>query len=123
MRALGWNKKEWFQKIYLFFYSRYTAGQESQVKAFLIMKQRLEDKYGDQFPEELCEDFCKHSRPIMPLANLLSTDLRMAVMFLSIITNQVWFYFFFEITILEGLRFYTIHRHENLCRRITEQYT
>ena len=115
--------KEWFQKLYLFFYARYTAGQESQVKAFLVLKQRLEEKYGDQLPEELREDFCKHSRPIMPLANLLSTDLRMMVMFACIIAGQVWIYFLFEATVLEALRFYTINRHGNLCRRITEQYT
>ena len=123
MRALGWNKKEWFQKIYLFFYARYTAGQESQVKAFHIMNQRLEEKYGDHLPKEIREDFCKHSRPIMPLANLLSTDLRMMVMFLCIIIGQVWIYFLFEATVLEVLRFYTVKRHENLCKRITEQYT
>lgn len=123
MRALGWNKKEWFQKIYLFFYARYTAGQESQVKAFHIMNQRLEEKYGDHLPKEIREDFCKHSRPIMPLANLLSTDLRMMVMFLCIIIGQVWIYFLFEATVLEVLRFYTVKRHDNLCKRITEQYT
>lgn len=123
MRTLGWNKKEWFQKIYLFFYARYTDGQEKQTKAFHLMKQRLEEKYGDHLPEEIREDFCTHSRPMMPLANLLSSDLRMMVMFLCIIIGQVWIYFLFEIIVLEALRFYTIKRHERLCRRITEQYT
>lgn len=123
MSALGWNKKEWFQKMYLFFYARYTAGQERQVKAFHVMKQRLEEKYGDKLPEEIREDFCKHSRPLMPLANLLSSDLRMMVMFLSIISGQVWVYFLFEATVLEALRFYTINKHTKLCKRIIKQYT
>jgi hypothetical protein len=123
MSALGWNKKEWFQKMYLFFYARYTAGQEKQVKAFHVMKQRLEEKYGDKLPEEIREDFCKHSRPLMPLANLLSSDLRMMVMFLSIISGQVWVYFLFEATVLEALRFYTINKHTKLCKRIIKQYT
>lgn len=123
MRALRWNWKEWFQKLYLFFYARYTAGQERQTKAFHLMKQKLEEKYGDHLPEEIREDFCKHSRPIMPLANLLSTDLRMMVMFLCIIIGQVWIYFLFEATVLEALRHYTINRYENLCKRITKQYT
>ena len=123
MSALSWNKTEWFQKLYLYFYTRYTAGQERQVKAFHIMKQRLEEKYGDNLPKDIREDFCAHSRPIMPLANLLSSDLRMMVMFLSIIAGHVWIYFLFEVTVLEILRFYTINKHENLCKRITEQYT
>ena len=87
------------------------------------MKQRLEEKYGDKLPEEIREDFCKHSRPLMPLANLLSSDLRMMVMFLSIISGQVWVYFLFEATVLEALRFYTINKHTKLCKRIIKQYT
>ena len=123
MKSLKWNTKEWFQKLYLFFYARYTAGQERQVKAFHVMKQRLEEKYGNQLPEEVREDFCKHSRPLMPLVSILSTDVRMMVLFLSVIIGQAWVYFLFEIIVLEALRFYTIRRHENLCRRITERYT
>jgi hypothetical protein len=123
MKALKWNTKEWFQKLYLFFYARYTAGQEGQVKAFHIMKQRLEAKYGNQLPEEVREDFCRHSRPLMPLVSILSTDVRMMVLFLSVIIGKAWVYFLFEIIVLETLRFYTIRRHENLCKRITEQYT
>lgn len=123
MEALSWNRKEWFQKMYLYFYACYTRSQESQVKAFHIMKQRLEEKYGDHLPEDIREDFCEHSRPIMPLANILSSDVRMMVMFLSIIVGHAWIYFLFEATVLEILRFYTIKKHENLCRRITEQYT
>lgn len=122
MNALGWNKKEWFRKMYLFFYAIYTTGQEQQLKAFHVMKRGLEEKYGDHLPEVIREDFCKHSRPMMPLANLLSSDLRMMVMFLCVIIGQVWIYFLFEATVLEVLRFYTINKHANLCRRITEQY-
>ena len=123
MKALGWNKKEWFEKLYLFFYARYTGSQEAQVKAFHIMKYRLEQKYGNNLPKNIREDFCQHSRPIMPLTNILSSDVRMMVMFISIIIGHVWIYFLFESTILEVVRFYTIRKHENLCQRITEQYT
>ena len=122
MRQLKWKSKDWFNKLYLYFYARYTGSQEDQVKAFHIMKKSLEEKYGEQLPEQMREEFCKYSKKLMPLTNILTFDTRAIVMFLSLGFDVPWLYFVFESVVLEALRFYMIRKHEELCARITQQY-
>lgn len=123
MRQLKWNSSEWFHKLYLYFYARYTASQEAQVRNFGLMMHKLREKYGDALPQSLRDEFCKGSRPLMPLTNILTFDTRVIVLFLSIGLGVPWVYFVFESTVLELVRFYTIRRHEDICKKIMEQYT
>lgn len=123
MRQLKWNSSEWFHKLYLYFYARYTASQEAQVRNFGLMMHKLREKYGDALPQSLRDEFCKGSRPLMPLTNILTFDTRVIVLFLSIGLGVPWVYFVFESTVLELVRFYTIRRHEDTCKKIMEQYT
>ncbi len=123
MRQLKWNSSEWFHKLYLYFYARYTASQEAQVRNFGLMMQKLREKYGDALPQSLRDEFCKGSRPLMPLTNILTFDTRVIVLFLSIGLGVPWVYFVFESTVLELVRFYTIRQHEDICKKIMEQYT
>ena len=123
MNSMKWMSRDWFHKLYLYFYARYTGSQEAQVKSFHKMMQRLEEKYGDNIPATVREDFCRESRPLMPLTNIINFDTRVAVLFLSIGFGIPWFYFVFESTVLEAVRFHVTKRHERLCERITRQYT
>ena len=121
MRALRWNSSEWFHKLYLFFYARYTQGQEAQVKHFHEMKSLLTERYGDDIPANLREEFCRQSRTLMPLTNILTFDTRVAVMFLSIGLGVPYVYPIVEITIFEVLKIYMIRRHENICKNICDK--
>ncbi len=123
MNGLKWNSKEWFHKLYLYFYARYTGSQEDQVRVFNIMLQRLKEKYGNNLPQSLRDEFCNESRPLMPLTNILTFDTRVIVLFLCIGFGIPWLYFIFESTILELLRFYMIRRHEAICEGIIKKYT
>lgn len=123
MRALRWDSSDWFHKLYLYFYARYTGSQENQVQAFGQMMSKLREKYGNDLPQSLSDDFCKASRPLMPLTNILTFDTRVIVLFLCIGLAVPWVYFVFESTVLELVRYYTIRRHEAICKRIMAQYT
>jgi hypothetical protein len=123
MNSMKWMSRDWFHKLYLYFYARYTGSQEAQVKSFHRMLQRLEEQYGNDVPAAVREDFCRESRPLMPLTNIINFDTRVAVLFLSIGFGIPWFYFVFESTVLEAVRFHVTRRHERLCERITRQYT
>jgi hypothetical protein len=123
MKVLRWNSKEWFHKLYLYFYARYTGSQENQVKDFHKMMALLNKKYGEDIPQKVRDEFCKGSKPLMPWTNIINFDTRVAVLFLSIGFNIPWMYFLFEITVLEVVRYYVTKKHERLCRSIlsTEQ--
>lgn len=122
MQALRWDKSGWFKKLYLYFYARYTGSQEDQVKEFHKLMQHIQNKYPQGIPTELREDFCRGSKPIMSLTNILTFDLRVIIMFLCVGFNVPYLYFILESTAFELLRFYTIRRHERLCAEILEKY-
>lgn len=122
MQSLKWDKSGWFKKLYLYFYARYTGSQEDQVKEFHKLMQHIQSKYPQGIPTELRQDFCRGSKPIMPLTNILTFDLRVIIMFLCVGFNVPYLYFILESTVFELLRFYTIRRHEKLCTEILEKY-
>ncbi|MBR6032839.1 MAG: CDP-alcohol phosphatidyltransferase family protein [Bacteroidaceae bacterium] len=114
MQSLRWDSKDWFEKLYLFFYTRYTRSQEQQTPAF----QRLRPLF-EKLPlnDPLREQFRRESLPIMPLSNIITFDTRIIVLFLSLAAGLPWIYFIFEATVLEAVRYYARHRHEAFCHR------
>ena len=118
MERLGWNRREWFEKFYLFFYTRYIRTQERQTPEFQGLRPLLETlPVGDPVRQQ----FRQESLPLMPLCNILTFDTRVAVLFLSMFIGHPWIYFVFEMTVLEALRLYTIHRHESFSHKLHQK--
>lgn len=113
---LHWQRGEWFEKLYLFFYRAYTRGQEDQTPQFQQFRTRLNQVYGEQIPDDLRQRFRQKSLPLMKYANMLTFDLRVGVLFLSLLVGYPLLYPLFEIGVLEPLRFYTRRRHEAFCQ-------
>lgn len=121
-KRMAWFSHDWFQKLYLFFYIRYTRRQENMTPEFQQLNQSLRRIYPDgELPVDLRRRFCRESRPLMPLCNILTFDTRVGVLFLTLLLGEPWLYFCFEILVLEPLRHYVIRRHERLCRRTREE--
>jgi len=118
MQSLRWDGKDWFEKLYLFFYIRYTRSQEQQTPAF----QRLRPLF-EKLPlnDPLREQFRRESLPIMPLSNIITFDTRIIVLFLSLAAGLPWIYFIFEATVLEAVRHYARHRHEAFCHKFYQK--
>ena len=116
--SLGWNKKEWFEKFYLFFYVRYMRTQERQTTEFQLLRPLI-GKLSMDSPVR--QEFREKSLPLMPLCNILTFDTRVGVLFLSMFVGHPWIYFIFEMTVLEALRFYTLHRHEAFCHKLHQK--
>lgn len=116
MNQLSLISKDWFNKIYLFFYARYTQRQEKMTPKFQQFYATLQKCYPHaNYPSDLCQRMRQGSLPLMPWCNVLTFDTRIGVLFLSLIIGYPWIYFIFEATLLEGLRYYVIRRHETLC--------
>lgn len=110
--GLRFLSRDWFRKLYLFFYIRYTRRQESQTPAFQRLQPVMAQVSAD---DPIRQAFREESRPLMPLCNILTFDTRVGVLFLSLLVGEPWLYFVFEAVVLESVRFYTRHRHEVLC--------
>lgn len=118
---LHWQRGEWFEKLYLFFYRAYTHGQEAQTPQLQAFLSQLEATCGNNIPPSLRHDFRMRSLPLMPLTNILTFDLRVGVLFLSLLVGAPVLFPLFEILILEPVRFYTRRRHEAFCAEFRRQ--
>lgn len=57
----------------------------------------------------------------MKYANILTFDARVIVLFIALLVGLPWLFFVFEIGVLEPLRFYVRHVHEDFCRRFAKE--
>ena len=113
MQQLRWSAGQWFEKLYLIFYVRYTRSQERRTPEFQKLRPLME---GQPLGSDVRIAFRQGSLPLMPLCNILTFDTRVIVLFLSLLIGHPGVYFVFEVTVLEALRYYLQHRHETLCR-------
>ena len=119
--ALAWRSGDWFEKLYLFFYIRYTLRQEHMTPRCQEMLNRLcPIPANADIPADIRDEFLRRSRPLMPFCQALTFDLRIAVLYLSAILNIVWLYYLFEATVLQLIFFLLRRRHEQLCADITK---
>lgn len=117
---LHWlNRKEWFEKLYLFFYRFYCDGQEQQTPRFQEFRRAVSERWGDNIPQRLRDEFREKSLPLMPTTNLLTFDFRVGVLFASLLIRQPWIYPLVELSLMEYWRFRMIRRHENFCSEFT----
>ena len=119
--SLHWRSSGWFEKLYLFFYIRYTRRQENMTPRCQEMLDLLEKTYGDAIPANIRETFVNRSRPMMPACQALTFDLRIGVLYLTALLDAVWFYFLFEGIILQIVFFRLRRQHEQLCADIIRE--
>lgn len=114
-RSTPW-KRHFFSKLVQWFYISYTEGQEVSTPAMQQFRIILREKYGDTVPAWIREQFREKSLPLMKYTNMLSFNTRVIFLFFSLCIGQVWLYFIFELTVLNGMLFYMIAKHESICR-------
>ena len=118
--ALCWRSGDWFEKLYLFFYIRYTRRQESMTPRCQEMLDLMQSTYEDDIPDAISQEFCRRSKTMMPSCQLLTFDLRIFVLYVSALTNIVWLYWLFEATVLQIIFTRLRRSHERLCADIIQ---
>ena len=81
----------------------------------------IKKKYGNNLPQELCDEFRKGSLPLMKYTNLLTFNSRFIMLWLTMLIGELWFYLFFELVILMAFFLYMQYKHEQLSSRITQK--
>lgn len=119
--TLGW-KSDFFRKLVLFFYIRYTRGQELRTPAMQRLKKILAERFPAEVPVSFRDAFRAKSLPLMKYTNILSFNVRSFALFAAILIFRMpWLYFAFELTVLNGVLIYMIVRHERMCRQLINQ--
>lgn len=119
--SMSW-RKEWFRKLFQWFYCNYTRGQEQLSPRFQRFFAVVKARYGNNpVDAELCNEFRKGSLPLMKYTNTLSFNTRVFVLFISLLVNLPWIYFIFELTILNVLLVYMVYKHESWSNTLYKQ--
>lgn len=114
-RELTW-RKDAIYKLFMVFYINYTQGQESLTPYMQNLRFMIRKRYGDNLPAWIKIQFREMSMPLMKYTNILSFNTRVIVLFITIVTNTIWIYFLFELTILNLILIYMLIRHERICQ-------
>ena len=114
-------KKHFIEKVFLLFYKDYTRSQESWTPNFQSMRSLLNHEFEGVVPIQFQKDFRMKSLPLMKWTNILSFNTRAIVLFISVLIKEPFFYFVFELTILNPIMMYMIYCHENICRSFIQK--
>lgn len=120
-RQMAWKGNFW-RKLVLYFYAKYTANQEVMSPAMQTLRCELRKRFPDgRYPENFRHSFRQRSLPLMKYTNILSFNWRCIALFISLFARMPWLYFIFELTVLNSLLVYMIVRHEKICRTLTSE--
>lgn len=121
LAALSWSKNFW-QKLFLTFYTVYTLQQEATTPAWQRLRRELIARFGstNKAPAAFREEFRRLSLPLMKYTNILSFNWRTIALFCSLLVEMPWLYFAFELVVLNALLVYMVIRHEHICKQMTK---
>ncbi|MDR0835044.1 MAG: CDP-alcohol phosphatidyltransferase family protein [Tannerella sp.] len=107
-------------KTLFFLYTLYTQLQEKTTPKLQILLNVLHANYADDIPENIRLDFRKKSSRLMKLfIDFMTFNGRTFVLFIVVLIGQVWFYFVFEIILLNIILIISINKHEKFCESMT----
>ena len=116
--AMSW-RDDFVDKLGHYIYIGYTRGQEKFSPSMQKFVALLKEKYNDELPVKLREEFRGASKPLMKYTNILSFNTRVIALFISLFIGKPWFYFVFELTLLNALLVYMVIRHESICKHFS----
>jgi len=115
--SISWKERP-FVKFFEMMYLSYTKGQERWSPGIQKMLLVINTKYNGTAPDEFRKTFREMSLPLLKYTNMLSFNLRSIVLFISILTGYSWFYFAFEITIMNIMLLYMVSKYEQISKKI-----
>jgi hypothetical protein len=114
-QELRWSKN-FIQKIMMAFYLNYTNQQEMLSPALQRFMGCIRDRFGDDVPQELRDEFRAKNKPLMKYTNMLTFNTRVIALFISLFLHRPWIYFVFELTALNLMLLYMILKQESISK-------
>lgn len=119
LAALSWRNNFW-QKLTLSFYTNYTVNQEALTPWMQRLRRAIAARWTGVASQEFRDAFRRKSLPMMKYTNMLSFNTRVIALFVSLFIGQPWWYFVFELTVLNLMLVYMICCHERFCKQFTK---
>ncbi|MCF0235320.1 MAG: CDP-alcohol phosphatidyltransferase family protein [Bacteroidaceae bacterium] len=112
-------------KLFLYFYCNHTAAQERETPAFQQLKQLLDERYGQNIPADVVEQFRAGSLPLMKWTNFLTFNWRAFSLYASLLLGvatpwAVILYPLLEATVFQFVYLRMRRQHEQHCRALRQ---
>lgn len=114
-------RTQFIWKLACIFYRSYTRRQEKQTPQFQKLFAEVRNRYGNNLPQTLRDDFCTATKPILFWDNILTFNTRIIVMYITVILGMEWIYLFFEIVVMSVMWYIVRNVHEHRCAVILEK--
>ncbi|MBQ9386465.1 MAG: CDP-alcohol phosphatidyltransferase family protein [Bacteroidaceae bacterium] len=114
-------RERWFWKIWLFFYQNYTRSQEGMTPCFQKFRDAVRAKYGNEIPQELGQEFCRRTYPVLKWTNISTFNTRAIALYITLLVGEPWIYFVFELTVMNIIFYGMKAYHEKACRDMMER--
>jgi phosphatidylglycerophosphate synthase len=121
-RKLRWRDQPW-PKFLLALYLNFTRQQEMLSPHLTRLREVSYRSFPHQVPEAFSTRYRISARPMFKLWGLLMTNARMLVLFIFLFLGQPIWYFWVEVTVLNMLLAYLIHRQEMMSQSLMELAT
>lgn len=108
---LSWLRSP-FKKFLLRVYINYRRQQNLLAKNVRSLYEFVEQKFNGLTPSWLSEEYRRLNKPMIKYQNILTTNTRMIVLFITIFLGNVLHYFLFELIILNLLLVYFVIKEE-----------
>ncbi|HQN98873.1 MAG TPA: CDP-alcohol phosphatidyltransferase family protein [Bacteroidales bacterium] len=113
---LSWRKNFWM-KLFMYFYHNYTREQELFTGNLQKLVSFIHNKYPNQMPQWLREGFRTENKPLMKYTNILSFNTRAIALWISILIQLPLLYWYFELTVLNIILIYTILKQQAISKK------
>ncbi|MEY2492419.1 MAG: hypothetical protein QOH24_1370 [Verrucomicrobiota bacterium] len=121
-QKLSWRDQPW-QKFLLALYLNFTRQQEMLSPRLKKLRDISNRSFPDQIPEWFRVRYRVSARPMFKFWGLLMTNTRMLILFVLLFLGRPIWYFWIEVTLLNLLLAYLIHREETMSRSLLELAT
>jgi phosphatidylglycerophosphate synthase len=119
-KSLSWSHNL-FRKLLMMVYVNYTFQQELLSGNFRRFYESYKAGFLDSPPEWLRIEYKKLNKPLLKYYNILTTNTRMIVLFISVLSGYVFIYFAFELTVLNILLLLVIIKQEKNNKMLTQK--
>ncbi|MGE5400669.1 MAG: CDP-alcohol phosphatidyltransferase family protein [Ignavibacteriales bacterium] len=119
-KSLSW-KNDFASKCLTALYINYTRQQESLSENFQKLLRETTAIYGENIPDSFKNRYRGLNKPLLKYYNILTTNTRMIFLFIVLLIDKPYFYFWFELTVLNFLLVFVIIKQEKINKMLLSQ--
>lgn len=102
-------------KFFYFLYRWYSLLQVKVTPTLQKMLKQMHSLYGDDIPENIRIEFRKKSKALMKYIDLMTFNGRTIIMFVIVLSGEVYLYYLYEILVLNAVLFFCMKTRTDLC--------